>query len=198
MVSEGKMVLAFDTKQKEIFFSEVLVLQLFWHKCTDIAPVPAGPTPPPPHTSLTWGTCGKWSIAYGMLSVSTPPPPPLDIRRYSGGSPGGRPTHFLVTTHESSYDYSLFTHANAARSRGSRLPFEFDSGAGSASASDSESGSIPGSVSARGQAGSRGDASAWGGVVTGVEERRRWERCVEGTGSSAGGALLAYEIPEDW
>lgn len=145
----------------------------------------------------------------------------------SGGSPGGRPTHLLVTTHECSYDYSLFaasppfssaasSSASAAPSPpgwdgNSRLPFESDgvdtdsSSLSSSVFSDSPLSVFPDSVDGPNQAQPSAPASRrWssGGAAA-------WGGVVTGGGcgqrggvevggGATGGALVAYEIPETW
>lgn len=142
----------------------------------------------------------------------------IESKPNSGGSPGGRPTHFLVTTHESSYNtYSFFAGAGSSSSDDStgaaRLPFEVDptsvgaaaAVAGARAPGSSSSGpgvetrgKVPESASGRGGSAVPRRGGKWGGVVAGGPKERRWQRREEGGGNGAGGSLVAYEIPEDW
>ncbi|CAN0182141.1 unnamed protein product [Ectocarpus sp. 6 AP-2014] len=134
-----------------------------------------------------------------------------------GGSPGGRPTHFLVTVHESSYNtYSLFAAAGGIGGNGgggSSSNANFNPAAAAAAAASAAAGSRhagvepdPAGLDAEKAAfkvppegTSRWGAGRWGGVVAGGPKERRWQRREEGRGSGgAGGSLVAYEIPEDW
>ncbi|CBJ49244.1 conserved unknown protein [Ectocarpus siliculosus] len=134
-----------------------------------------------------------------------------------GGSPGGRPTHFLVTVHESSYNtYSLFAAAGGIGGNGgggSSSNANFNPAAAAAAAASAAAGSRhagvepdPAGIEAEKAAfkvppegTSRWGAGRWGGVVAGGPKERRWQRREEGRGSGgAGGSLVAYEIPEDW
>ncbi|CAB1112476.1 unnamed protein product [Ectocarpus sp. CCAP 1310/34] len=134
-----------------------------------------------------------------------------------GGSPGGRPTHFLVTVHESSYNtYSLFAGAGGIGGNGgggSSSKANFNPAAAAAAATSAAAGSRhagvepdPAGIEAEkaafrvpSEGTSRWEAGRWGGVVAGGPKERRWQRREEGRGNGgAGGSLVAYEIPEDW
>ncbi|CAM9397274.1 unnamed protein product, partial [Ectocarpus sp. 4 AP-2014] len=134
-----------------------------------------------------------------------------------GGSPGGRPTHFLVTVHESSYNtYSLFAAAGGIGGNGGGgssnancNPAAAAAAASAAAAAGSRLAGVepdPAGIGAEKAAfrvppegASRWGAGRGGGGGAGGPKERRWQRREEGRGSGgAGGSLVAYEIPEDW
>ncbi|CAM9888636.1 unnamed protein product, partial [Scytosiphon promiscuus] len=141
-----------------------------------------------PAVTESWVLDENAGPAYSITAV--------DLR---GGSPGGRPTHFLVTTHESSYNsYSFFAGAGGFNAKPA-----FEVGSSSASSVGGRLNGTAADSSARRHSSATGFDSAGGGkvgsgVVTGGPKERRWQRREEGGTSGAGGALLAYEIPEDW
>eukprot|EP00752_Nemacystus_decipiens_P014828 g13201.t1 len=106
-----------------------------------------------------------------------------------GGSPDGRPTHFLVTTHESSYNtYSFFARAGAGGSGGS--PSSADSaGAGvdeDLGAAEVESRSIgPAAAAAAAAAAAMRAAPGSGSSGPGVEPRGKVRVSDSGRGGSA-------------
>lgn len=139
------------------------------------------------------------------------------IRFSRGGSPGGRPTHLLVTTHECTYDYSFFPPPAGKNRHG---PSDSDSGISSHHAvrlDPAVHGNLQQDVSdidgfdsgesvddphytepwrrRRPEKGARAGwgragGGAWGGVVAGPS--------AGGGEGGGGGALMAYQIPQDW
>ncbi|CAM9234087.1 unnamed protein product [Discosporangium mesarthrocarpum] len=126
-----------------------------------------------PRVTESWVLDNKAGPAYSVRAV--------DLR---GNSPGGRPTHLLVTTHECIYDTSPL----------SAVGGDVDTTTGAYSGYSSQGGGGSG----------EGGGGAWRGVVTGMAAggggRGEGEGESVGGGSSAGGggALHAYEIPRDW
>ncbi|CAM9577430.1 unnamed protein product, partial [Ectocarpus fasciculatus] len=120
-----------------------------------------------------------------------------------GGSPGGRPTHFLVTVHESSYNtYSLFAAAGGIGGNGgggssSNANFNPAAAAAAPAAADSRHAGVesdPSGTEAEKAAfkvppegASRWGGGRWGGVVAGGPKERRWQRREEGGGAAARG-----------
>ena len=132
-----------------------------------------------------------------------------------GGSPTGRPTHFLVTTHESSYSSSSPGAVAAAWMReNSGLSFEPDRVDADQTEADLLRVGVGGRVGGAMGASSACDLSQrlrsstqrveglFEGSETEESEEKReevvrwWD--VDDAGKNAGGKLLAYEIPEHW